>query len=38
MGMERKEPSYTVNGKVNWYKHCGEQYVVSLKTKYRTTI
>ena len=29
--MERKEPSYTVNGNVNWYKHCGEQYEVSLK-------
>jgi len=30
-GMERKEPSYTVGGSVNWCSHCGEQYGDSLK-------
>ena len=29
--MERREPSYTVGGNVNWYSHYGEQYGVSLK-------
>ena len=24
-GMERKEPSYIVDGNVNWYSHYGEQ-------------
>ena len=24
-GMERREPSYTVGGNVNWYSHSGEQ-------------
>ena len=24
--MEKKEPSYTVGGNVNWYNHYGEQY------------
>ena len=24
--MEKKEPSYTVGGSVNWYSHYGEQY------------
>ena len=28
--MERKEPSYTVGGNVNWYNHYGKQYGVSL--------
>ena len=23
--VERREPSYTVSGNVNWYSHCGEQ-------------
>ena len=36
--MERKEPSYTVGGNVNWYSHRGEQYEGSLKTKTRATI
>ena len=31
--MEKREPSYTVSGNVNWYSHCGEQYGGSLKTK-----
>ena len=30
-GVEKREPSYTVGGNVNWYNHCGEQYEVSLK-------
>ena len=30
-GMEKREPSYTVSGNVNWYSHYGEQYGVSLK-------
>jgi len=25
-GVERREPSYTVAGNVNWYNHYGEQY------------
>ena len=24
--MEKREPSYTVGGNVNWCSHCGEQY------------
>ena len=31
------EPSYTIDGNVNWYNHYGEQYGGSLKTKERTT-
>ena len=31
--MEKKEPSYTVGGNVNWYSHYGEQYGSSLKKK-----
>ena len=30
-GMERREPSYTVGGDVNWYSHDGKQYRDSLK-------
>ena len=30
-GVEKKEPSYTVGGNVNWYNHHGEQYGGSLK-------
>ena len=30
-GIEKREPSYTVGGNVNWYSHCGEQYGGSLK-------
>ena len=29
-GMEKRELSYTVGGKVNWYNHCGGQYGGSL--------
>ena len=29
--MEKREPSYTVGGNVNWYYHYGEQYGGSLK-------
>ena len=24
-GVEKWEPSYTVDGNVNWYNHCGKQ-------------
>ena len=30
-GVEKKEPSYTVGGNVNWCSHYGEQYGGSLK-------
>ena len=30
-GVEKREPSCTVGGNVNWYSHYGEQYGVSLK-------
>ena len=30
-GVEKREPSYTVGGSVNWYNHYGEQYGGSLK-------
>ena len=30
--MEKREPSYTVGGNVNWYSHCGEQYGDSSET------
>ena len=29
--MQRREPSHTVGGNVNWYSHYGEQYGGSLK-------
>ena len=32
-GVEKREPSYTVGEKVNWYSHYGEQYGGSLKKK-----
>ena len=32
-GVEKREPSYTVGGNVNWYSHYGEQYGGSLKNK-----
>ena len=25
-GVEKREPSYTVAGNINWYNHCGKQY------------
>ena len=31
--MEKREPSYTVDGNANWYSHCGKQYGDSLKKK-----
>ena len=30
-GVEKREPSYTVGGNVNWYSRFGEQYGGSLK-------
>ena len=36
--VERREPSCTTGGNVNWYSHCGEQHGGSLKTNKRTTI
>ena len=36
--VEKREPSNTVGGNVNWCSHYGEQYGGSLKTKNRTTI
>ena len=30
-GVEKIKPSCTVDGNVNWYRHCGEQYGGSLK-------
>ena len=37
--MEKREPSYTVGGNVNWCRHYGEHGMkVPLKTKYRATI
>ena len=35
-GVEKKGPSYTVCGNVNWYNHYREQYGDSLKN--RTTL
>ena len=29
--VEKREPSYTIGGRVNWYGHCAEQYGGSLK-------
>ena len=38
-GVEKREPSYTVDGNVNWYNHYGEEYGISLrKTKNRVTV
>ena len=31
-GVEKREPSYTVGGYVNWHSHCGEQCADSLKS------
>ena len=30
-GLERRKPSYTVGGNVNWDSNCGEQYGGSFK-------
>ena len=37
-GVEKREPSYTVGGNVNWCNHCGDSMEVPQKTKYWTTI
>ena len=37
-GVEKRDPSYTVGGNVNWHSHYREQYGGSLKPKTRTTI
>ena len=29
--MKKREPSYTIDGNVNWHSHCGEQYGGSSK-------
>ena len=29
--MEKREPSYTVGGNVNWYSYYGEQFIKKLK-------
>ena len=31
--MKGPEPSYIVGGTVNWYSHCGEQFLKKLKTE-----
>ena len=30
-GVEKRKPSHTVGGNVNWCSHCGKQYGSSLK-------
>jgi len=35
--MEKREPSYTVGGNVNWYSHYGGQYGGFLKLKIELT-
>ena len=37
-GVEKKEPSGTVNGNANWYSYYGEQYGDSLKPRNKTTM
>ena len=36
--VEKKEPSDTVGGNVNWWNHYGKQYEFTLKTKNRANI
>ena len=36
--MEKREPSYTVGGNINWYNHYGEQYGDSFKKKKKLKI
>ena len=36
--VEKREPSFTVGGNVNWHNYYGEQYGGIQKTKNRTTI
>ena len=37
-GMEKREPSYTVDGNVNWCSHYEKEYGVSSKSKNRVAI
>ena len=37
-GVEKREPSYTVGGNVNWCSYHGKQHGVPQKTKYRAII
>ena len=37
-GVEKREPSYTVGGNVNWYSQYGKQYGASLNSKNRATV
>ena len=37
-GVEKREPSYTVSGNINWCSHYGIQYGGSLKNENRITI
>ena len=37
-GAEKREPSYTVGGNINWDNHYGKPYGFLKKTKNRTTI
>ena len=37
-GVDKREPSFTVGGTVNWYNHHREQYEGSVKTQNRTTM
>ena len=36
--VEKREPSFTAGGKVNWFSHYGEKYRVSKKLKSCQTI
>ena len=38
LGVQKRDPSYTVGGNVSWYSHYGKQYGGTLKSKNRTTI
>ena len=37
-GVEKREPSCTVGGNINWFSHYGRWYGDSLKTRNKTTI
>ena len=37
-GVEKRKPSYTVGGNVNWYSHYGKQYGGSSRSKNRTAV
>ena len=36
--MEKREPSHTAGGNVNWYSHYGKQHGASLETENRGTV